>query len=661
MALAKIFEPIDIGPVRVKNRIFRSAHGTWFGDGAPTDTLINYHLERARNEVGLSFLEVFSIHPTTNSRLRLWDPRLEDGYHKLIKAIEPHGMTLFQQLWHGGHNFLPIPMDGLPQYADIVPWGASDIPSVLNGMPPIPMTKWMIDEIVEAYAKSAKFCKDVGLQGVEVHASHGYLPQQFLSPNANKREDEYGGSFDNRMRFLLEVMRAVKAAVGEDFAVGVRLSPDLVENGVNVLENQQVIDRLQQENLVHFINLSQGSYYTMPRIWAGMHEPAGYELETSVPIAQSSKVVNMAIGRFRTLEEAEQVLKDTPIHMVGFTRAMIADPQLVTKTLAGQTERVRPCIGCNQGCVAGVFLQGSMSCAVNPAVGREGTLSEDLLDKAAKKKKVLVVGAGPAGLEASRLAALRGHQVVLFEAARDVGGAMNLAAKCPSRQGIRDIIYWQEAEVYELGVDVRMNTYVEAADILAERPDVVIIATGSYPRQDGVVFSHPGSRIENFAASPVLTSEEALGVTGPLDGQTAIVVDDLGHWEAIGVAEHFTTLGADVHFVTRHYQFAHLTVWNNETEEAMMRMNRAGRFHLHVMSRVTALVDGHARIEPIYGGSSIDVPNDLFAFVSVNHANRSLVEELRGKVAEVEVIGDAKAPRFLEMAIREGHMVGRGI
>ena len=661
LRLKRVLEPIDIGPVRVKNRIFRSAHGTWFGDGAPTDKLINYHLERARGGVGLSFLEVFSVHPTTTSRLRIGDPNLEMGYEKLVRAIEPFGMTLFQQLWHGGHNFLPLPVDGLPHYSETAPWGPSDIPSVLNGIPTVPMTKWMIDEVIEGYVKSAVFCKRAGLQGVEVHASHGYLPQQFLSPNVNKREDEYGGSLENRMRFLLEIMRAVKNAVGKDFAVGVRLSPDLVENGVNVAENQQVVERLQQESLVHFINLSLGSYYTMPRIWAGMHEPAGYELPTSVPIAQRSNVVNMAIGRFRTLEEAEQVLKDTPIHMIGFTRAMIADPKLVTKTLAGEVERVRPCIGCNQGCVAGVFLQGSMSCAVNPAVGREETLSEDLIRPAPVKKKVIVVGAGPAGLEAARLAALRGHKVVLFEAAPHVGGAMNLAAKCPTRYGIRDIIVWQEEEIYRLGVDVRMNTYVEKEDILAEHPDVTIIATGSTPRQDGIVFSHPANPIENFASASPLTSEEALNIGGSLEGRTAVVVDDCGHWEAIGVAEHFINLGAAVHFVTRHYMFAHLCVWTNETEEALMRMNRNGRFHLHVMSRVTGVENGRARIAPIYAGSQVEVPVDKLAFVSINHANRSLVEDLRGEVDNVVVVGDAKAPRFLEMAIREGHMAGRFI
>jgi len=661
MNLKRVLEPIDVGPSRIKNRIFRSAHGTWFGDGAPTDKLIDYHVARAKDGVGLSFLEVFSIHPTTVSRLRIWDPNLEAGYEKLMRAIEPHGMTLFQQLWHGGHNFLPLPVDGLPQYSEVAPWGPSDIPSVLNGIPTIPMTKSMIEEIIAGYVKSAVFCKQMGIKGVEVHASHGYLPQQFLSPNANKREDEYGGSFENRARFLLEVMRAVKGAVGSHMAVGVRLSPDFVENGVNIAENQQVVEWLQAENLIDFINLSQGSYYSMPRIWAGMHEPAGYQLQTSTPIAQRSKVVNMAIGRFRTLEEAEQVLKETPIHMVGFTRAMIADPTLISKTLAGKAEQVRPCIGCNQGCVAGVFLQGSMSCAVNPAVGREGTLSEDLMEPAQTKKKVVIVGAGPAGLEAARLAAIRGHRVVLFEASAKVGGALNVAAKCPTRHGIRDIIVWQEDEIYRLGVDVRMNTYAEKDDIFAERPDAVIIATGSYPRQDGIVFSHPGSPIKNFAAAAPMTSEEALLAGESLSGLTAVVIDDCGHWEAIGVAEHFIDLGAEVHFVTRHYMFAHLCVWTNETEEALMRMNRAGKFHLHVMSRVIEIEAGRAKIEPIYGGSHISVAVNKLAFISINHTNRSLVEELCPTVSELTVVGDAKAPRFLEMAIREGHMAGRRI
>ncbi len=658
MALKTIFEPLRIGPVTVKNRIFRSAHGTWFGDGSATDRLINYHLARAEDGVGLSFLEVFSVHPSVYSRLQLWHPEIERSYEKLVSKVAPHGMALFQQLWHGGHNYIPVAADANPLYVD-PPWGPSDVPGVSLGVPPIPMTQWMIDEVVEGYAKSAAMCERTGLQGAEVHVAHGYLPQQFLSPNANKRTDKYGGSLENRARFLMEVMRAVKAAVSPNFALGVRLGPDLLVNGVDVAENQAVIDMLQAENLIDFTNFSMGSYHRFPKIMGGMHEPVGYELPTSEAMAQRSKVVSMAIGRFRTLEEAEQALNDGPIDMIGFTRAMIADPRLITKTLAGEAERVRPCIACNQGCNGQLALLGRMGCAVNVAVGMEAELSEDLVTRSDTPKKVVIVGAGPAGLEAARLAAMRGHKVVLFEAGREAGGMMNFAAKCPSRHGIRDIIVWLEAEVYALGVDVRMNSYAEAEDILAEAPDAVIVATGSYPRMDGIVLSDPGEPIGNFAAANPLSSIEALMETARLDGKGAVVVDDAGHWEALGVAEHFINLGAEVHFVSRHVIFAHHAIFTGQTDDALTRMNREGKFHLHMQSRVVSVDDGIARIVPTYGGSQLDVAADRLAFISVNRANRDLVEELRGRVADLKVVGDASAPRYLETSIREGHMAGR--
>lgn len=658
MGFKKLLEPVTIGPVTVKNRIFRSAHGTWFGDGTATERLINYHLARAQDGVGLSFLEVMAVHPSVRSRLQLWSPGLEASYEKLMRAISPHGMKVFQQIWHGGHNHIPALVDGHPHYTD-PPWGPSDLPGVTLGVPSIPMTKWMIDEIVEGFAKSAALCERGGLQGAEIHVAHSYLLQQFLSPNLNKREDEYGGSLENRARLTIEVMRAVKAAVSPNFAIGVRLGPDLLEHGVTVEDNQRVIEMLEAEDLVHFTSFSMGSYHRFPKIIGGMHEPVGYELPTSEAMAQRSKVVKLAIGRFRTLEEADQAICDGPIDMIGFTRAAIADPLIITKTLSGQAERVRPCIACNQGCVGQLATLGSMGCAVNVAAGHEGELSEELVTRTDTPKKVVVVGAGPSGLEAARLAAMRGHNVVLFEASREVGGMMNFAAKCPTRHGIRDIIVWQEAEVYALGVDVRMNSYADADDILAEAPDGVIIATGSLPRMDGIVLSDPGQPVRNFDQAGPLSSVDALLDTGSLEGKSAIVIDDGGHWEAIGVAEHFNERGADVHFVTRHGIFGMHVLVTGMIDDALARLNRHGRFHLHVLSRVSGVENGLARIVPTYGGSHLDVPADRLAFISINRPNRDLVEHLRGKVADVRTVGDASAPRYLETAIREGHLAGR--
>jgi len=271
----------------------------------------------------------------------------------------------------------------------------------------------------------------------------------------------------------------------------------------------------------------------------------------------------------------------------------------------------------------------------------------------------VVVGGGPAGLEAARLAAVRGHKVTLLEASKSLGGMINTAAKCPGRHGIRDITVWLEAEIYHLGVDVRLSTYAEADDILAEKPDCVILATGSYPRMDGVVLSHPGLPIRNFEAMKPMSSLDLLAENRSYEGQTAIVIDDAGQWEAIGSAEYLIDRGATVHFVTRHVMFAHLVAFTALVEPALERLNRGGKFHLYTRHRVTGFDKKMARIEPNYGGSHIDVPADVTVFVSVNHANRGLHEELRNRVPDLRIVGDAKAPRYLDTAIREGHLAGR--
>lgn len=656
----KLLTPIDIGPVRSKNRIFRSAHTTWFGDGSLTDEFITYHEERMKDGVGLTMLELLAVHPSSTSRLLPWDSRIEAGMNRMAKVAEQYDALVFQQIWHGGHNHITVNYGANP--LRMAPgWSASDLPGVSLGIPPIPMTKAMIEEVIESFAASARLCERAGLHGAEIHAAHGYLIHQFLSPFLNTREDEYGGSLENRSRFVIEVMRAVRSAVSSNFCIGVRLSPDLLPGGIDVATNQYVVERLEAENLVDFVNLSLGCYHTFPKLVGGMHEPMGYELPTSEPIAQRSTVVRMAIGRFRTLDEAEQVLKDGPIDMMGFTRAMIADSSLIRKTLEGKADEVRPCIACNQGCIAGLEEDGKMGCAVNPAVGDEVHLLERLIEPAVEVKQVVVVGGGPAGLEAARIAATRGHKVTLLEASSELGGMMNFAAKCPTRHGIRDITVWQEAEIFRLGVEVCLSTYAEAEDILAYSPDAVIIATGSLPRMDGWIITHPHAPIANFDGARPLSSIDLLSQAHDFDGKSAIVIDDVGHYEAIGVAEYLIDRGAHVTFVSRNAAFGHRVINSTMADAALGRMMPSGRLEKMMQSRVVAFEGGQARIQSIHGGPEHFRPSEVVVFVSTNRPSQDLYFALQGQVKKVSLVGDAHAPRFLQTAIREGHLAARTI
>lgn len=654
MAFTHVFEPIRIAGCTVPNRVVRTAHATAIGGGTMSDDLIAYHERRARGGCGLTILEILGVHPTSLAPLNMIDPALDAGYAKLMKAVEPHGMVVFQQIWHAGHNGKVL--DGGP------PWAPSAVPNPLGADVPVAMTKAMIDEIVAAYAAACVRCEKAGLHGVEVHGAHGYLIQQFLSPNINKREDDYGGSFENRMRFMMEVMRACQAVTSKDFAVGIRMAPDLTEGGVGVEDNIRAAEMLEAEGLVDFVNVSLGNYNSFPKMIGGMHEPAGYEVPTSRPITERIKVPTIITGRFRTLEEVDQAIRNGEADLIGMTRAHIADPDIVRKTKAGQVDRIRPCIACNQGCVGGLFDVNRLGCAVNVETGNELRLDQDQIGSAEETKKVVVVGGGLAGMEAARVAALRGHKVVLFEAAPNLGGAILLAAKLPKRHGIADIAAWLEGEIYRLGVDVRLSTYVDADDTLAERPDAVIIATGSMPRMDGVQHSNPGEPIQGVDAPNVLSSNDFLADRRNWKGANAIVLDDNGHYEALGIAEQLVTEGADVTFVTPFKQLAFKVENALMVEPALERIAAAdGKFTLLMRHRIRALDGETAEIAPTYSGPSFTVPAETAVLVTPNMPLRELYEELGGKVATLAIVGDANSPRNLQKAIFEGHTAARNL
>ena len=302
-----------------------------------------------------------------------------------------------------------------------------------------------------------------------------------------------------------------------------------------------------------------------------------------------------------------------------------------------------------------------MGCAVNPAVGYERMIGDDKLKPADAPRRIFVVGGGPAGMEAARAASLRGHRVVLAEAESRLGGALKLAARAPTRQSFRDLTTWLEDEIYRLGVDVRLSTYVEHDDILAEAPDAVILAAGSTPRMDGVQISNPGEPIEGFSGLRVVSSHDIFTMADRDWGKNAVVVDDLGHYEAVAVADHLQSRGMAVTYVSRHAAFAPLVETALMTEPALQRLSR-GAFDLHLRARVLSAGNEGVRIAPTYLPPSREntqlVAADVVIFVSANHANRDLYEPLREGGMDVHIVGDANAPRSLQPAIREGHLAG---
>jgi NADPH-dependent 2,4-dienoyl-CoA reductase/sulfur reductase-like enzyme len=413
--------------------------------------------------------------------------------------------------------------------------------------------------------------------------------------------------------------------------------------------------------LIDYVSVSLGVYQTLYKVIGGMHEPSGYELKTSETITRNIRIPTMVVGRIRTLDEADRIISSGAADLVGFTRATIADADLVRKSLRGQGNRVRPCIGCNQSCIGGLYA-GRLGCAVNPAVGFESILGEERRTAAPRSRRILVVGAGPAGMEAARVARLRGHDVILAEAEPVVGGALRFAARAPTRHAFADLIAWQERELQHLGVELRLSTSIGIEDVRAEKPDCVIVATGSSPRRDGVQLSNPGEPIDGM--DRVLSSWDVFSAPERVLGRTAVVIDDLGHYEAVAVAEHLATRGVRVTFVSRFAAFAPQMETSLMTVPALQRLNQYP-FDIRLRTRIIAVDDEGVVAGPVYLSRDSHAVQKIAAetvvFVSHNRANRELYTRLAECGTEAHVIGDGNSPRFLPVAMREGHQVGNQV
>ena len=651
--LRHILQPLAVGPILLKNRVVRTGHGTGLGGGTISEDLIEYHAERAVGGVGLTILELMALHSSAYPFLRAEASGVLEGYVHLMARVRPLGMRVFQQLGHLGNEIMQA--DGSP------PWSSSATVGAFVGIPAEAITKGQIHELVECYVAAARVCAEGGLDGVELHMAHGYLVQQFLSPLFNHRTDEYGGVFENRIRIALEIAQAVRDVLPAHMAVGVRLSPDSQDGGLTPEDISALVGILTERGLVDYLNLTLGTDYDMHKIIGGMHEPTGYELEANGSIKQHVQVPVLVTGRFRTLEEADAVIRGGQADMVALTRAHIADPDLVAKTLAGRVDDVRPCIGCNHGCIGGLLSVGRIGCAVNPAVGAEASLSERLMVQADSPLRLLVVGGGPAGLEAARVGALRGHDVILAEAGPALGGAIKIARRAPRRHGIGDIVDWQERQVFALGVDVRLGTYLTSEEIVAMAPDAVILATGSSPMIDGTQHLSPGSTVRGFDRPEVVTSEQLMMDRSNRNwGDRAVVFDDVGHYEAVAAAEFLQERGLRVTFVTSLSSFAPKLEVSLSSIPALERLAR-GQFELITYAKLLAVEEKAVVIKARYGGPERSIDADTVVWVTHNCSNRDLLDELAASSIRTIAVGDARSPRFLQTAIREGHMAARSI
>jgi mycofactocin system FadH/OYE family oxidoreductase 2 len=644
-----LFSPLQIGKTVVPNRISFSSHLTNFArDNLPSERHIYYLAERAKGGAGLIITEEQTAHPTDHAYEKLIDafnPEVIPGYRRICRAVHEYETKIFAQLNHNGAQ-------GDGTYSRLPVWAPSPIADVMFREVPKEMEIEDIREVIEYFCRSAAHIREGGFDGIELQLGHSSLIRQFLSPLSNVRSDEYGGSLENRMRFAMELIEAVRKTVGEDFTLGIRLCADEMINGGLTLDNtREMAGIFEAAGKIDFIDLSVATFYNLYLVGGTMHTPLGY----TVPLAAGIKeVVNLPVfctGRINDPVMAERILADGQADMIGMVRAQICDPELANKAKEGRLEEIRYCVADNQGCYARISANKTIGCIQNPAIGFEKTQGIGSIQPAPVKKRVLVVGGGPAGLRAAEVAARRGYQVTLYEKGDKVGGQVNIAALGAGREELGSVIRNEENQLKLLPVEIVLNKEVTAEFVLAQNPDAVIIATGSVPKGCPV----PGAAGPNiFNVWQILLGEADLG-------EKILFIDYDGHHQATATAEFLADRGKEVHMLT-----SSLFVGQdlgpiqdmNLTRQRLLQKGVTFTTDFAVMEIKGLEVNGFN----VYSNEWDTISGyDSIVLAMGNCVEDSLYRELKGKVKELHRIGDCVAPRKIDMAILEGDKVGRTI
>ena len=545
MRYPHLFEPIQLNQLKIRNRIVSTAHAEVYADnGMPGERYIRYYEEKARGGVGLAICggssPVAKDSPSDWwSSVNLSRDETMEGLAKLAETMHAHGAKIMIQATHMGRRNA---WHGFDWPHLVSPSGVRE-PVHRGNAKTIEIEE--IRRIVKDYAQAARRVKASGMDGIEISAAHQHLIDQFWSPRTNHRSDEYGGSLANRMRFGVEVLNAVREEVGRDFCVGLRMCGDeFHEDGLDHEALKEIAQAMGETGLIDYLSVvgsGADTHNTLANCMPPMALPPEPFVHLAGGIKSVVKIPVMHAQSIRDAQQAERLLASGTIDMVGMTRAQIADPHMVIKIRDGREDQIKQCVGANY-CIDRQYNGLDVLCVQNAATSRERTMPHVIAKSTGAKRKVVVVGAGPAGLEAARVARERGHDVVLFEKQAQVGGQVNLAAKAPKREQMAGIIRWFDLETVRLGVDRRLNTEADVSMIMDERPDIVVLATGGIPHTDQV---------------PEWAAAEGLSVSGwdILSGRVApqgnvLVYDAISTHAGSGVADFIASRGHLVEIVT---------------------------------------------------------------------------------------------------------------
>lgn len=648
-AFTHLFEPLRIRGCTLKNRIMSSGHDTTLPvDGTVNAPLVAYQEARARGGVGLIVLQVSGVHETaryTNHVLMATADSSIAGYRSVAEAVHRHGTALFAQLFHPGREIAEAD-GGLLSVA----YAPSSVPNERFHVMPRALKQPLIDAIVHGYGDAARRMQSAGIDGVEIVASHGYLPAQFLNPRVNLRDDAYGGDMQRRLKFLREIIANIRSKVTDGFVVGLRISgSEADEQGLTAEETLDAVTRL--DDSIDYVHITVG---TSASLGGAIHiaPPMAFKTAYVVPYAarikRQSRIPVFVTGRINQPQEADAVIAAGHADVCGMTRALICDPEMPNKTARGALEDIRACIACNQACI-GHFHKGfPISCIQNPVSGRE--LRFGTLPAASRRKRVMIVGGGPAGMKAAAIAAERGHEVALYEAERRLGGQALLAQMLPGRAEFGGIITNLQREMELAGVRVHKNTRVDRAIITAATPEVVLLATGAVPYRPE--FPQEGA-LQIVDAWAVLRGEATLG-------QSIVVIDWRADWIGIGIAEHLALQGRSVRLAVSGVA-AGETLPFYVRDQAVATLHKLGVKVLTYM-RLYGSDSDSVFLQHVSSGEAVVIDKvDTLVLCTGHTPVDELSSALEDLQIETHLIGDAASPRTAEEAVYEGLKVAAEI
>ncbi len=622
-----LFEPIEIAGMKIKNRIVMPAGETNYHtpDGSVTDRLLEFYRERAKGGIGFAVVGIAKIEGHFFGGIAAHDDRYIPDLRRIADVFHEYDVKCALQLWHPGRYEISLDPNRQPVAPSPIP------PPIFTKKVPKELTKEEILQIEEEFADAAVRAKKAGFDAVELIGSAGYLISQFFSPATNKRTDEYGGSIENRARFAVEIIQLIKERCGESYPVLIRIPGDEFIEGGNTVKEMKVIAKILEDAGVAAINVMAG-WHESRRPLTTMLVPRGGFAYLAAEIKQAVSVPVIASHRINDPLLAEKILRDGMADMVAMFRPLIADPELPKKAMEGRFDEIRKCVACNQGCMDMVMQAQPITCLVNPTVGREAEFRNL---KAEKPKKVVIVGGGPAGCTAAELLAKKGHRVILFEKTDRLGGQLNVAAKSPLAYEFAEVGRYFMNVLPKLGVEIRYNEEADAAKVLAENPDAVIVAVGASP----LIPNIPG--VENaVTAFDVLLEKVNVGEKVVVIGGGGVGCDTAAklakEGKKVTIVEMLPKIAADIGVSTR---------WT-----VLMYLRQHG---VEMLTNTKAVEIKKNAVVVESNGERKEIPCDTVVLAVGTRSNDGIYDELASKVPEIYKIGDCVKPRKALDATRE--------